>query len=68
MRGVIQQFNNESATILFDDGQEIHWPIRHLPPGLILGSVVDLNIARAERNMDEHAEASRQHLNKILSS
>jgi hypothetical protein len=68
MRGVIQQFNDEHATVRFDDGQELRWPTRHLPTGLILGSVVEVKISEVQRATDDHAEASRQHLNKILSS
>jgi hypothetical protein len=33
-----------------------------------LGSVVEVKISEVQRATDDHAEASRQHLNKILSS
>jgi hypothetical protein len=47
LRGVIDQIEDDIATIVFDDGQRVEWPLRRLPEGAHAGDAIKVSVAGA---------------------
>jgi hypothetical protein len=51
MKAVIDRFEGDIAVLQLEDGEEILWPVKHLPPGSAEGNVLAL-----ELTLDTEAE------------
>jgi hypothetical protein len=66
LKGTIERFENTVAIITLADGQKIQWPIKTLPDGCAVGSVVRLLLKTSESDQADREQLAKSILNEIL--
>lgn len=66
MKGVIDRRENDLVVVKLDDGQEINWPIAHLPHDWSEGMVVQLSLRTEALAKEERTALAKAMLNEIL--
>jgi len=62
----VDRFEDQRSIIKTEDGQEISWPIKDLPSGVGVGSLVNLILTTSKNNEEEQGQLAKTILNKIF--
>lgn len=68
LTGAIDRFENRHAVIRLDDGQELNWPDRCLPPDAKEGSTIQLIISTEKTIEAEREKIAKNILREIIKS
>ena len=67
-KGIIDRIEGETAVIKIEDGQTLNWETINLPPDLVEGDQVSVEIKDAKQGAQDQQALAREILNEVFNN